>query len=512
MPAPIPRAPVLVWLRHDLRLHDHAPWRAALAHDRVAVPVYCVDPRAFALDSRLGVPKAGPFRARFLLESLEDLRAQCRALGGDLLVRVGAPEAVLPPLARSLGAEAVHLHAEVTSEEDAVTHAVASALRADGVPLRVWPGHTLVHHDDLPFAVAALPDVFTQFRRAVERAVTMREPLPAPLRLPPLPEGLEPGAMPTLAALGLDTPPDDARARFQPRGGERAGLARLEAWMWEADRLRTYRQTRNGLLAPDDSSHLSPWLALGCLSARRIHAEVDRYERTRVRNEDTHWLVVELLWRDYFRFVAEQVGTRLFARGGVQGLRFPWRDLDDAGTRADFARWTSGTTGFPLVDAAMRELVATGWMSNRARQNVASFLTRVLGIDWRRGAAWFESWLVDYDVASNWGNWQYVAGVGHDARGFRFFNVHKQALDYDPDAAFLRHWLPELAHLPPALAHRPEQASDRHDYPPPMVDLHAAAQANERRYARIAGGAPGGASGRDASNRGSTPRFAKRKA
>lgn len=508
MPTPhVSRAPVLVWLRHDLRLHDHAPWRAALADGRLAVPVYCIDPRHFALDPRLGIPKAGPFRARFLLESLHDLRRSARALGGDIVVRIGHPEAVLPAMARALGASAIHAHAEVTSEEDAVTYGVATALQPDGIGLRIWSGHTLVHGEDLPFDVADLPETFTAFRRVIEREVTIRDPLPAPTVLPPLPEGFDAGTLPTLAALGLSEPSTDPRQLFVPRGGETEGLARLEAWTWTADALRTYKQTRNGLLAPNDSSHFSPWLALGCVSARRIHADVRRYERTRVRNDDTHWLVVELLWRDYFRFVAEQEGTRLFARGGVQGLRFPWRDLQDAEVRADFERWATGTTGFPLVDAAMRELMATGFTSNRARQNVASFLTRVLGIDWRRGAAWFESWLVDYDVASNWGNWQYVAGVGHDVRGFRFFNVYKQALDYDPDATFIRHWLPELAHLPSALAHRPEQSREPVAYPAPMVDLHTAAQANERRYARIAGGGSSGAS-----NRGSTPRLAKRKA
>ena len=503
MSSPSPSSPILVWLRHDLRLHDHAPWRAALARGRVAVPVYCLDPRQFAPDPLLDVPKAGPFRAQFLLEALDDLRTRCRALGGDLVIRVGEPEVELPRLVRATGASAVHMHAEVTSEEDAVSRAVATALARDGVSLAVWRGHTLVHHDDLPFAVADLPETFTQFRRRIEREVTLRDPLDAPEQLPALPATLEAGDLPTLATLGLSAPDDDPRTRFRAVGGETAGLARLEAWMWQADALRTYKQTRNGLLAPDDSSRFSPWLALGCLSPRRIHAEVRRYERTRVRNDDTHWLVVELWWRDYFRFVAEQVGDRLFARGGVQRLRFPWRDLDARDARGDFERWTSGTTGFPLVDAAMRELTASGWMSNRARQNVASFLTRVLGIDWRRGAAWFESWLVDYDVASNWGNWQYVAGVGHDARGFRFFNVYKQAQDYDPDARFLRHWLPELASLSPAQAHRPEQSGLALDYPAPMVDLHAAAQANERRYARVAG---------TSSNRGSTSRFAKRNA
>jgi deoxyribodipyrimidine photo-lyase len=296
--------------------------------------------------------------------------------------------------------------------------------------------------------------------------VDVRTPLEAPGALAACP--LDAGALPTLASLGLTEPMADPRELFRFRGGERAGRERLQQWMWEADRLRTYKTTRNGLLLTDDSSKLSAWLAHGCLSPRLVYAEVRRYERERVRNADTDWLVFELLWRDYFRLVLEKWGGRLFAPGGLNGLPYPWRRLDDEGARADFNQWTTGRTGFPLVDAAMRELAATGYTSNRARQNVASFLTRVLGIDWRLGASWFESLLVDYDVASNWGNWAYVAGVGNDARGFRFFNVLKQAREYDPRGDFATHWL-----------------SAEHDaYPPPMVDLFAAADASAITYER----------------------------
>jgi deoxyribodipyrimidine photo-lyase len=487
MPAS-PPAPILLWLRNDLRLHDHEPLHAALAMRAPVIPVYCVDPRHYAVNEALGVPKAGPFRARFLLESLADLRASCRALGGDLVVRVGEPETVLPALAQELGATAMHYHAEVTSEEVTVEQAVTRSLAPLGVRSRAFAGHTLVHRDDLPFEVRDLPEVFTRFRNRVERDVPIRESLPAPAALPPV--SCDAGALPTLAALGLDDPAPDPRALFTFVGGERAGLERLSAWIWREDRLRTYKQTRNGLLHPDDASRFSAWLAHGCVSPRRIHDEVRRYERTRVKNDDTHWLVVELLWRDYFRFVAEGAGARLFAAGGVQGLRYPWRTLRDRGVREELARWTEGRTGFPLVDAAMRELTATGFMSNRARQNVASFLARVLGIDWRLGAAWFESWLVDYDVSSNWGNWMYVAGVGNDARGFRFFNVYKQAQDYDPNAEFIRHWLPALATLPTHLAHRPEQATTGVEHPAPMVDMFRAAKESEQRYMRAVGARP----------------------
>jgi deoxyribodipyrimidine photo-lyase len=488
-------APVVVWLRNDLRLADHEPIIRAVESGAAVLPVYCLDPRQFStLPS--GVPKTGAFRARFLLEALTDLRAACRERGGELVVRSGRPEDVLPALVREVGATRVLCHAEVASEETRVESAVAEAVLGMGARLGRFHGHTLLHPDDLPFAASALPDQFTSFRQRVERdtpdgAVRVRAPIAAPhaFTSPPIVAGEIPASV---AALGLAEPPSDARARFVFRGGASAGHERLAHFVWHADRLRHYKDTRNGMLAPDDASKLSPWLAMGCLSPREVWADVQRYEQQRVKNDSTYWLVFELLWRDYFRFLVQRHGDTVFAPGGIQRLRLRWRALDEADAQADFARWTSGTTGLPLVDASMRELSATGFMSNRGRQNVASFLTKNLRIDWRAGAEWFESLLVDYDVASNWGNWLYAAGVGTDGRGFRVFNIHKQAMDYDPSGDYVRHWLPELGGVPGAAAHRVDLLSadeqrrfgvaPGRSYPLPMLDLYTSAKASEAVY------------------------------
>ncbi len=481
--------PAIVWLRNDLRLHDHEPLHRAIATGAPVCLVYCVDPRQFAT-LEIGAPKTGAFRARFLLEALADLRHSVRALGGDLVVRVGEPEQVLPAIAREVNAGELYYQADVASEEQRVERAVVRALDALQVKTRDFWGHTLVHRDDLPFSIHGLPDVFTQYRKRVESALKVRAALPAPSTLRCV--SIEAGDMPTLASLGLNEPARDPRTTMEFRGGEQAALARLAEWMWEADRLRTYKTTRNFMLHADDSSKLSPWLALGCLSPRRVYEEVLRYERVRVRNDDTAWLIFELHWRDYFRFIAAKWGDRLFHAGGLNELRFPWRGLTSQKARDEFTAWQHGITGFPLVDAAMRELAATGFTSNRTRQNVASFLTRVLGLDWRLGASWFESCLIDYDVASNWANWAYVAGVGNDARGFRFFNVHKQAVDYDPNGEYARHWMPELAALRGARAYRPDTLTPDEqarfgvvlgtDYPRPIVDMFRSAEHNAEKY------------------------------
>ncbi len=486
----------VLWLRHDLRLDDHALFAAA-ARDRRLVPFYVVDPSAYRMDvwagrggvpgDAWGVPRAGAHRARVLIESLADLRASLRRLGSDLVVRIGPWGETVAAVAREVGADRVLVHAEPMREESDAEAAVERAL-PPGVRLdRHVGGASLLHPSDLPFGLADLPEVFSSFRRRVEREVPVRPPLSAPTTLPPLPERdggapLDPGPLPTLAdlvALGAHDLPgvaSDSRPAWL-RGGEAAAQARLRHYVHESGAVRTYKDTRNGLLAPDDSAKLSVALALGCLSPRRVAAEIRHHEADAGANDSTTWLVFELLWRDYFRFWGAKHGDRLFTSGGPAHGRLGWERDDDA-----FAAWREGRTGVPFVDAAMRELRATGYTSNRMRQNVASFLTKNLCIDWRAGAAWFEAMLADYDVTSNWGNWAYVAGAGADPRD-RFFNLRMQAERYDPDGAFVRRWVPELAALPPGLAREPwrltamEQAAYGveigRDYPAPLVDLEA---------------------------------------
>jgi len=241
--------------------------------------------------------------------------------------------------------------------------------------------------------------------------------------------------------------------------------------------------------AHDDDlfSEIRKRFANGCLSPRIVYEQIKRYETERVENDSTYWLYFELLWRDYFHLVHRKYGDRLFYASGIRGVEIPWTKNEE-----HFQAWVEGKTGFPLVDAAMRELKATGFMSNRARQNVGSFFTKNLGLDWRMGAAWFESQLVDYDVASNYGNWLYVSGVGNDARRFRSFNVEKQAVDFDPDGLYLRHWLPELKAVPAPWIQKPREmgmveqvefgVTIGEDYPLPIVDLYESMREQRKHF------------------------------
>jgi len=265
----------------------------------------------------------------------------------------------------------------------------------------------------------------------------------------------------------------DARGVLPFRGGEAAALARVRHYIWDSDSLRMYKETRNGLMGADYSSKFSPWLAAGCLSPRLVAAEVAEYERVRVANDSTYWLLFELLWRDYMRLYALAHGTAIFKQQGVRGAAGgPARAWGS--DRGVLSAWALGRTGWPFVDAGMRELLGSGFMSNRLRQNVASFLTRDAETDWRLGADWFEGLLIDSDVASNFGNWTYAAGVGADPREDRYFLIPKQSRDYDGSGEFMRHWLPQLSGVPVAALHDPRgmpRGSVR--YPSPVCTLMA---------------------------------------
>jgi deoxyribodipyrimidine photo-lyase len=442
----------LVWFREDLRVRDNAALADAAARGAV-LPVYCFDPRADDSEGGIfGLPKRGARRARFRLESVRDLRTQLRERGADLLVRRGKPEDVLPELAREFGAEACFYSETPATEERAIERAVRESLPESVVAEPRWT-KTLHHRADLPTPVADIPDTFTPWKEEVENdaGAEPRDVIPAPDALDsPDADG---GDIPSLAELGHRVPERDERAAFAYRGGSAAARERVAEWVWEGDNLRAYAETRNGLHGPDYASRFSAWLADGSISPRELYAEAKKYEAERVANKSTYWLVFELRWRDFMTFQFEKHGAQFFSPGGIRERNIEWsRDS------AAFTRWQVGETGVPFVDAGMRELRETGYLSNRLRQNVASFLANDLGVDWRLGAAHFEAELIDYDVCSNWGNWAYQAGVGNDSRD-RSFDVLSQAKRYDDDAAYVKRWCPELSGLITEYAHEPWRMS-----------------------------------------------------
>ena len=382
---------------------------------------------------------------------------------------------------------------EVTFEELEVERAVKEFCQAEGAKVTELWGSTLYHRQDIPYKnVDSIPNTYTQFRKVfeiqlcqsiifnsvrfqeVESRSRVRPVVEMPPQLKPFPPGYQAGHLPSLEDLGVDPVSRDHRTAFPFTGGESSGLARLQDYLWGTHSVAQYKETRNGLVGQNYSTKFSPWLAHGCLSPRMIHDQIKKYEKSEVANQSTYWVLFELIWRDYFKFVCLKFGDRVFHRSGILGRDQPWsQDMDQ------FKAWAEGRTGVPFVDANMRELKQTGWMSNRGRQNVASFLVKDLGLDWRLGAEWFESQLLDHDVCSNYGNWNYAAGIGNDPRENRKFNMIKQAMDYDREGKFVRLWVEELGEVKGSGVHMPwtltrgelEKANLEIgvDYPKPML-------------------------------------------
>ena len=425
----------LHWFQTDLRLADNP----ALASAKDATTLLCVylmpKPRPWC-----NLTGLGPQRDRFLRETLQELKDQLQALGQDLMVLEGSPELVLPNIVDRFSIDHVTTNFTPGWHESQAISFLEQKLPAT---LSVFRGNRLFDAEQFPFAVEDLPDTFSPFRRRVER-LNISRPMPAPDSLPP-PPSAQFDAIPQAAVSphpGLPLP-----------GGTAAGSRRLDQFLFQTHAIADYKQTRNDLDGLSGSSTLSPWLANGALSARTVAHAIFRYEREEIANESTYWLYFELLWREFFHWRAVIDGPALFRQSGRSGRR-----LLATFEPRQFARWCAGDTDYPLVNALMRQLVATGWMSNRGRQIAASCLINELGLDWRYGAAFFEQQLIDYDVGSNYGNWQYIAGVGSDPRGGRHFNLAKQAAQYDPDETFTRKW---DGFRPP----QPEHVVDGADWP-----------------------------------------------
>jgi deoxyribodipyrimidine photo-lyase len=453
---------ILLWFRNDLRIHDNEALAKATEKTIEVIPVYIFDPRIFK-EHELGFPKTGKLRHQFLIESVENLRENLQNIGLNLIIKTGFPEDILPDLAQEIEADELYTSEEITQEEVDVDSLVEERLKVKGVTTKFFWQSTLYHADDLPMDIKNLPDIFTQFRNKVEKFAKIRPTYVTRQSLPLITENV----------INQESTYQEASIF---KGGETEALKRLEEYFWQKDLLKIYKETRNGMLGMDYSSKFSPWLANGCISPRFIYEEIKRYEHDRIANDSTYWLIFELIWRDYFRFVAMKFGNKIFHQKGIKNQAVNWKYNKNI-----FEKWRTGETGVPLIDANMKELLATGFMSNRGRQNVASFLVKDLQIDWRWGAAWFESQLIDYDVCSNWGNWLYVAGVGNDPRENRYFNILKQSTNYDSEGEYVKYWLPELQNVPADKVHSVgllTQAEQKLfsvqlgvDYPNPIINI-----------------------------------------
>jgi deoxyribodipyrimidine photo-lyase len=425
---------ILVWFRNDLRLHDNPALHNALKKSDKIVAVYCFDRRLLNKNS-FGWNRTGNFRLKFLFESIHSLQKNFAAQGGELILTIGHPEEEIARLANFYKVNSVFYNSEPCSEERSIELALEKNLNESRIDWSSYWHSTLVNKEDLPFSIKNLPNVFTKYRHQVELECTFHTPTPFEQGLKTIGES-ELSINELRDILNYEELIDD-RAAIHFIGGEQNALSRLDEFIWQTNAIATYKETRNGLIGKNYSSKLSPWLAVGAISPRLIVKEIERYENEVVKNESTYWMIFELLWRDFFRFTAYKAGVDLFKLNGIIGKPTIQKSRD----LGILLTWINGETGDEFVDANMRELKLTGWMSNRGRQNVASYFVHDLNMDWRLGAEYFEHQLIDYDPASNWCNWAYLAGVGNDPRTDRKFNTQKQANDYDKNHEYRRIWL-----------------------------------------------------------------------
>ena len=438
---------VVFWFRNDLRLHDqpalHQAIELAERNHAWLLPVYAhVDSPLAA--TPWGFERTGPHRTAWQRMALRGLSRQLEHLGSTLIEVQGLQQLV--ELVSALAAPVLVCEDIAAPQEQSQVQ----ALQHQGVRVhRVWQS-TLMAEQDLPFAPEAVPDRFTTFRQTLERhSVRPSAPLPAVQTLPSLPPS---NLMKTCWALQgqprspVTLPGSDERSSFPVGEGgfdgcEQAALKHLAQYC-QRGLPHTYKETRNGLQGVDYSSKWSAWLATGALSARTAWAAVADFERAHGANESTYWLGFELLWRDHFRWLHRKHGKRLYSARGLGSHPVPSHNPEL------FEQWRRGETGQPFIDAGMRELALTGYLSNRMRQNVASYLVHDLACDWRAGAAWFEACLLDYDVYSNQGNWLYISGRGTDPHPQRRFNPQLQASTYDPDGRYRQLWARPWLHSP----------------------------------------------------------------
>jgi deoxyribodipyrimidine photo-lyase len=443
------------WVRRDLRLHENPALQAALQASDQVLPVFILDPKL--LSSRY----VGEKRRAFLFAGLQALKADLQAHGTDLVIRRGDPRQALSDLNREVGA------VEIFAQEDFSPYARARDRRVgEELPLRLTPGE-VVHHPRLVLKDDGTPyTVYTPFSKKWRT-------LQLPDLLPPVPDQI-----PAPAGVLSEPVPGSDVSSLLP-AGEQVALEMLRTFTHgENPPVFEYAETRNRVdLA--GTSGLSPYLRFGMLSPRlavQAAIEASQQARTKAAMKGAEVWLNELIWREFFVAI-------LFHFPDVRQASFQkvYQQIEWANNEADFEAWCAGRTGFPLVDAAMRQLTQTGWMHNRARMVVASFLTKDLLIDWRWGEQWFMEHLIDGDPAANNGGWQWTAGTGTDAAPyFRIFSPISQSQKHDPDGAYIRHYVPELVGVPGAYIYEPwkmppEVQSDANcimgqDYPAPIVD------------------------------------------
>ncbi|MEZ8199588.1 DASH family cryptochrome [Vibrio splendidus] len=434
---------------NDLRINDNQLLHCAAQRVEKLICVI-VEPTLVRFSADLAQEQSyGAHRQTFVSQSIANLESNLVKLGQQLVVIRSnhlEPDTTEQTLSQIIATQHVtHFFANAHCGYDE-RRLIRSIQRQSPNLVMCLPHHsTLFDSHELPFELSKVPSSFTKFRKLVEH-LDVNDDETVISRLSPAVTPAQKSAISLFSS-----PNDESAVTSEYLGGEDAGLAHLDNY-FSHDYALNYKQTRNAFDGIENSTKFSPWLALGCVSPKTIYRHLKQFEAEHGSNDSTYWIYFELLWREYFYWKCLSLGSSLFGDSSNRELYSP---NSSATSNRDFAKWKSGNTNYPIVDACMRQLNTTGYMSNRGRQLAASCLIYELGIDWRHGAAYFESQLIDYDVASNWGNWAYIAGAlrpqvstqtnkqknANQAQPkSRHFDLGKQTDMYDPDHAFINKW------------------------------------------------------------------------
>ena len=422
----------VIWFGNNLRVADNDSLKKATDNHEKVIAVFFFNPKLFTRDE-FGFQKTAKYRAKFLIETVTTLRKNLSDLNITLLTYFESPEDRIHKICDEFSIESIYTQKEWTREEISTNNLIRDTL-PETVNFIENYDQFLYHPEAVSTDFSNIPDVFTVFRKKLEKTVKIEAEFSiSKLSVENIVENKT--EIPTLKHLGFDEYTPNIKSAFPFSGGEDAALERLHTYFFETKKVSFYKNTRNGLVGKDYSTKFSPWLANGSISAKTIYWKIKEYEAEFGANQSTYWVIFELIWRDYFKYISLKYNTKIFKIGGILNKEYHWNSDEKS-----IQQWINGETKDDFVNANMIELKETGFMSNRGRQNVASYFAKELLLDWRIGAAYFESMLLDYDVHSNYGNWMYVAGVGNDPRD-RKFNTQVQADRYDQNHKYRKLWL-----------------------------------------------------------------------
>ena len=420
----------LVWFRNNMRVEDNSSLTKAINESDNVIGFINIDPKIF-ISTEYGFKKTEKYRAKFLLETISDLKSQLEILNISLIITHRDFGQSINEIIDQYGITNIYTQTEWTRDE-----LIEESFIPDEINLIKDFDQFLFSPNDVRSLYDNIPRGFSNFRKKCEKYLSVNDTLSIPKSLNSDNKISIEYPIPSLSDLGFKDFEVHKDSVFRFKGGEKNAKNRIRNYFFETRNVSTYKLTRNGLIGEDYSSKFSPWLANGSVSVKYIFKSLKKYEKEVEKNDSTYWLYFELIWRDFFKYVSMQHKDKFFNKDGIYGEDKEWSDDKDV-----LLNWINGKTNEPFVNANMIELSQTGFMSNRGRQNVSNYLTKELKIDWRIGAEYFESMLIDYDVHSNYGNWLYNAGIGNDSMPFRKFNPKLQSERYDPDKSYEKIWL-----------------------------------------------------------------------